>query len=437
MPATTGRTAVLHIGDQKAGSKTIQRLLVENEAAFRARGVARNHCFLHGDYHSGLRAVALTRTDSSQREMLEWGVGDDAAQAALKRRLDADLAAEIAALPTSIHTVAFSHEGLLFTDRAALERMREMLAPSFERFRIVAYIRRQDRAAVSRYSTQLRNGLEKSPRLPALMRLRGRVKLRHFDAPLAEWAAVFGEAAVRPRVFDRGAFVSGDLVDDFLTAAELGGPDGLIRPELRNESMNRPAQELLRQLHDHVPTVRDGGLNPDRKALAAMLSEVASGRGDTPSRLAAWLYYRRHARSNEEVRRRWFPERAQLFEGGFDDYPWIAPRRPSPDEVAPTLGALIALYGARATEARLDALLARAALALKTGRAETAAAAYRRACRLSPDAAAAWIGLAQAELALGAADQAAKALARAPAEDVPAQLLRRVETAQAAALRAN
>ncbi|MBY0331648.1 MAG: hypothetical protein K2X49_13375 [Acetobacteraceae bacterium] len=154
------RTAILHIGPPKTGSTSIQRFLAGHRAELLKRG------FVYPEApgkrnHVGLAAIG-TREDYRGNIMRRAGAAAD--PTVLRERLARDLAAEMAALPESVHSAIFSSEQLAvrIKDTAGLEQLRTLLSPHFGAFRIIGYLRRQDEAAVSRYSTGLRSGGETS-----------------------------------------------------------------------------------------------------------------------------------------------------------------------------------------------------------------------------------------------------------------------------------
>ena len=412
-------TAILHVGDQKAGSKSIQRFLQINQAALARRGVIRNTGLLHNVYHSGLSAAVASVGAAARPEFGEWGVASAEDQRALRQDLSARLAAEAAAAPVSARAMAFSFEGLLFMTPEEAARLRDFLAPFFGQFLIVAYLRRQDLSAVSRYSTQIVNGRNLDPRLPSLNPFALQPPLRRYDKALETWAALFGGGAVRPRLFQRPDFPNGDLIDDFIEAAALGPADGFERSPPENESHSATTLAVLNALNPQLPPVVGGRRNPARDALIRALAAHAGPDRATPSRAAAWAHYMLHFRSNRRLKRRWFADRRRLFDPGFARYPWIAPRRPTLRDAGPLLAAAVAALSGAAQQRLLEARLARAAKALSGGDAAAARRIARQAAASAPLSEKPLLLLARAELACGdpaAARRAAEAaLALTPA----------------------
>jgi hypothetical protein len=293
------RRAIIHIGAPKTGTTSIQEYLNLNRhemqqlrfAYPRAPG-QRTHIFLAAAIAEAARTGSMTSLDLLRK----------------------NLAAEIAALPETVHTVIFSSEHLsvkIASDEDA-RRLRQFLDSWFESYRIVLYMRRQDERAVSDYSTQLRTGRNAESVLP-------NKKFRRDDyLPILErYSAAFGQDTLAPRLFVRDAFKDGDLLTDFREVAGLPELPNML-PKVLNFSFSATAQELMRRLnamrggneeHDKVPTrVRD-------------ILRRYSGPGRRPSRKEAMEYYEAFSASNEKIRATWFSDRATLFPEDFSRYP--------------------------------------------------------------------------------------------------------------------
>jgi len=299
-PGAPGRTAVLHIGPMKTGSTSIQAWLRHHAPALRAAGVAMplmeidsNLSPLVGDLdphcHKGRNPVA-----------------DAITPAALRAALDA--------LPDEVRVCVLSAEMMgQRMGREGVLAYRDLLAPYFDRFRVVVYLRRQDQLDVSRHSTTLRRGD------------RGRMLQMPLDYAriLDEWADAFGRDALRPRLFGRAELVDGDVIADFVAAAELPPVAPATIGQEINPSLDAAAQTLLAKLGKRCRETMGThlmGLH-GQLGLIAYLDRTHAGVGRLPSRADAEAFLAQASEGNERVRREWFPERATLFDEDFSAYP--------------------------------------------------------------------------------------------------------------------
>jgi hypothetical protein len=281
---------------------------------------------------------------------------------------------EMAALPAAAHTLVLTSEyfgnSLTRPDRVA--PLKALLDRHVAAYRVVVYLRRQDEHAVSSFSTAMRAG--EARRTGPLSS-----RPKDYEALLEAWSAVFGPAAIRPRIFDRDALRGRDVVLDFLETAGIPLPTGATAPSAaRNTSIRPEAQAFLAHLAAHARSMGlvedDFRAIPNRARLIAALDHRFAGPGLLPARAEAMAFYDRCRASNERVRAAWFPDRATLFPEDFSRYPEAA-------TPPPTLQAMFEV----ALSTVLDLMTAEA-----PGDAETAprSAAREAPTRLNPERAA-------------------------------------------------
>jgi len=304
---------VIHMGAAKTGSSTLQEFFHLNRARLRAAGVlypsspgARNHSLLAECCIDPERGTAPVSAEHRNRDFREA------------------FAEEIAREANGADYLLVSSE--LFHARlwnaGEITRLKALLEPWCSSWRIVFYLRRQDRYATSLHSTYLRRGGESDAILDVL-------NPHHFDygSILAMWSSVFGADAMIPRVYEPGALVGGDIVVDFLDAGGL--PPALAngqRPANRNVALSANAQWFLREFNRRRPATLDASSDAEtrlRRHVADFLAAHCAGAPALPDRDAARAFYATYRASNAEVARRWFGREA-LFEESFDDYPETA-----------------------------------------------------------------------------------------------------------------
>ncbi|MBV1799428.1 hypothetical protein [Siccirubricoccus sp. G192] len=334
------RRAIIHIGTAKTGSTSIQRMLAANRAVLLHHGFAypaspgeKNH------FRLAIYAGSSAQVDKMARVTGEAG---DAAWVA--ERLEADLAAEMAALPESVHTVIFSNEHCYrkVDTPAAARRLKALLAPHFDRFTVIAYLRRQDELAVSLYSTRMRSGSSDTDLLPPLEGRRRNAQRFDWALMLDRWAEAFGPEAVAPRRFLREAFPGGDLLRDFQAACGMDGLLDIAGEAVRNPSLNAAAQEFLRRLN---AATRGGEAEEGDEKVPEFIRHVVDSRfggpGRRPSRAEAEAFCAAFRDSNERLRATWFPALDQVFPADFSRYPEAADPLPAEAEVLEVAMAVI------------------------------------------------------------------------------------------------
>ena len=316
------RHLTLHIGLSKTGSSSIQRVLAEQRPAMEALGV-------YYPRSPGWANHALLPASLVRDPAILWGfhpaTWEGMTPAARLARFRTEWEAEMAALPAWAAHVVISAEqigGLLRSD-AEVQRLADLLAPLFESIVVVAYLRRQDQHVASAYSQHLRGGVMEAPALPE-----GGPEAHYeydYGTLLGRYAAAFGDATMRVRIFARGSLAGGDVVEDFLSVAGFSLPVPDEAPnKTANVSISLEGQALMLAAGRRMAAAcadeswRD---QPPWRRFAESVSERFAGRGWRPARADAEAFMARFAATNEQARARYFPQLETLFPLDFSDLP--------------------------------------------------------------------------------------------------------------------
>lgn len=299
------RRIVLHIGAEKTGTTSIQSWLADHRALWERVGVL-------------YPRAAGTR---NHMRLARWA-HDEAAGApgGPHAAFPSELAEECAR--TRAHTIVLSNEHChsRLTGIAQIRRLLNLLSQLGEEIRVVLYLRRQDRLAVSLFSTALKMGHAPNTILPSLEQ--GLPYYYDFRAIVRNWATVFGTDRLLVRRFAGAAFEGGSLLNDFAAAAGLPTNVGIPEPPRENESLTELAQRFLFALNSITPKPRPRNDDVYRRDIVESLTKRYSGRGMQPSRMEAERFYAPFREGNEQVRRACFPDQsAPLFDESFGDYP--------------------------------------------------------------------------------------------------------------------
>jgi hypothetical protein len=307
------REAIIHIGTMKTGSTSIQNVFNKYREQFLAQGALYSRS--PGKTAHQLLTYAAAgrhRKDRNPEEPVWGGIDPDVRLA----QFDVEFREEMENIPTHVDRVIFSDERLSFMlrNQEDIKPLRERLAPYFSKFTVIAYLRRQDSYLASRYSELLRVGAVGEPdhRRSNMMRLQ-EYDYQHL---LDMWAGVFGEHSIKPRIYERGKDRNFDSVDDFIAACRIDlvvSPDD--RARLSNPSMNMAGQEVLREV-GRLLQRRTGNANVRGalwRSISHAVTKAVPGKGWLPTRQEAAEFMENFKASNDDVRRRFFPDRAALF----------------------------------------------------------------------------------------------------------------------------
>jgi len=311
---------ILHIGTEKTGTSTIQWFLANNRKALARDGVIYPSATgKNGGTQWGFAGCVQPNTwKTDVGEAL--GINSVSDQKQYRENLQATLLREFESTPeANVLIISSEHLHSRLSDKNVIIRLKEFLEPWVESFEIVLYLRRQDRMAVSLYSTKIKSGNANPVLFPGAPK--GPVPY-YFDYNKIydNWCAIFGDNAMRVRLFSPNEWVLGDLIQDFCAVCGLQS-DGKRMPEVKNESINRMGADFLLEANKQLPRFVEGQKNIERVALAQFVSHLCRGKSYPANREEAMKFYQRFVDGNEKLRKKVFPERSEpLFDEDFSDY---------------------------------------------------------------------------------------------------------------------
>ncbi|WP_200327938.1 hypothetical protein [Thiocystis violacea] len=232
---------ILHIGLEKTGTTSIQRFLSANH-----RRLIERHRVLYPLHPSLCRDDAHTPLTAGLLPASACDFISPEARPGVTDMIDA-LEASLDKAP---ETLIFSAEHLSSRlDRASIAQLAQLLC--LFAVEILVYVRTQAEMGVSAFSTHLKCGRrdwflprEISPKNP------------YYDVVgmLAPWVEIFGQDAIRLRVFDPQQLHRGDIIDDVLAMIGIQDTTGLEREAPLNTSLNLAEAALLHRFNQCVPT---------------------------------------------------------------------------------------------------------------------------------------------------------------------------------------
>mgnify|MGYP006272359197 CR=1 FL=1 len=314
----------LHIGTEKTGSTAIQAQLERNRDGLAAQGYALPR-FL-GDANHRALACAFISDEASDDFLSARALHTPRERAEFRRRLlqRLDTDRREAARHAHSYVISSEHFQSRLSTAGEVRRFACSVLPLFSEVRVLCYLRRQDRMALSFYTEKLRNGYLPATILPLQNLERWAPILPpffDFEALLERWSAACPGALIEPRIYSRGALEGGDVVQDFF--AWLGCPAPAAAGALRaNAALSRAGQTALLAFNrahggDAAGRARSQAL---RERLNDFLQRRAAGSGRLPARREAEFWLQAFAAANGRVARRWFA-RGELFDRDLADYP--------------------------------------------------------------------------------------------------------------------
>jgi len=314
------KKAILHIGTEKTGTKTLQELLFLNKEQLANNGTA----ILNSTGHKDDRNLATycLSSDKSDDHTESLMLNSILARENWKRKLEFEIDNEIKLLDDKIHTVIISSEHLhsRLTSEEEVLTLRKLLNKYFDKFKIIVYLRRQDEVATSLYSTALRVGLYVKKIIPDPT---SRFARYYYDYQLLldRWENIFGKDSLQPRIFSRSEFIDNNLISDFLNCCEIDSSKEIALPQNENEALSATLQQVLLSFNHYSPWRQNNALH--RKMINLIINHFSSilpGAPMLPTRKDAESFLCAFVESNRHVAEKWF-NREELFDECFAKYP--------------------------------------------------------------------------------------------------------------------
>jgi len=430
-------TAVIHIGVEKTGTSSIQRFLEGNREALLNEGKL-YPSFPRNERGSQWGLVARISDRVLGVDVSQYlGLRNRSELDDYRRQVDVSLDRQIKqAQNLRFLIVSSEHFHSRLKNRAEIELLRDYMGRWCGDFKILMYIRRQDRLAVSRFSTALKSGSVDWEVFPAI----GDELTYYFDfwAIYRNWARVFGADQVQVGIFEVDQLEHSDIVRDFSGRAGIG-VENKSWPGRVNESLNKAGADFVRELNRRIPVTEGGLRNAARERIVSLVAQVCSGGGRLlpAAREEAIRFYRAFSDSNAELARAVFPERVNgLFSEDFSEYPetreWPKPKYA--DAVGIAIDAIQrAAKWDEARQLRANNFHLRGMLALKDGNADRAIEMFQAVLQIAPEHFGANFQLARLRLERGEVEGGRKHLDAAIASAPPdheglAQLRRKYRT---------
>lgn len=274
---------VLHIGQGKTGTTSIQRMLRLRRSELAAHGVL--YPVSPGPERHTKLGLSF-RSDAELPSQPAWRRMQAQSPDRFRRRVHRRLTREIET--AALSRVVVSDEALYGLRAPSLERLRSFTETVARRVRVVVYLRRQDDHLVSLYQQQVKVG---ETRRLSDWAAGDRARIYDYAQRLRDWRDVVSPTEIVVRRFERSAFHEGSLEADFLRAAGLPALRLADRPAT-NESLDAETVEFLRVLNLYEAEER--GEAPglmDHRHLTDLLADHSGGPALSlpPDRLDAFM----------------------------------------------------------------------------------------------------------------------------------------------------
>lgn len=353
------KRAILHIGTEKTGTTSIQKFLYENRIKLGAKGILFSET---AGYLSNQNLVVYAKkAPESDLAPPSLDVHNRSDLSLWKDQFAVKHSAEVVAFQQrhTDSTVIYSAEHLQsrLTTISEIKRAARLLRPMFDQIEVLVYLRRQDRYALSAHSTAVRAGGQNDF---AFESVNAEGPYYNYRELLENWSEVFGEDAVRVRLFEKSRLIGRDVVEDFQSVTGVDQLDlALAAPDSVNEALSHTALSLLRrfnELQEGDACLNGKSKQQVRPRLLDAVQAIDDDFGKVlPVRASAVAFYERFVKDNQWIADRWLD--GEGFDDDFSAYPEKDIELPILENLDSQLEQLIAgLFQSRLKIANLQAV---------------------------------------------------------------------------------
>lgn len=298
--------AIIDIGDQKTGSKSRQTFLRRNSDELSRNGC----CLLEStkvvDYDMGLAAYAgrkAARDTFLNKKNISNGSD-------LDRFIEEGVEKELK--ENACHTVFFSFEGLMHLEVSEVEKLTSMLYQHFSEIFVIGFLRRQDRKAVSAYTTRLKNGAATD--LNVLYFSNGNPRGADYYERFERWRKFVPKENITFINYDECE----DVTRKFVDVADI--PGELIFDEARrNTSMSALGSEVLRRFNKDLAHRNEYKNRKER--VRTVIRNYYTGESFRPAKKEAEALFWKFSDSNEKLAKSLGAKEKYFFDENFSEYP--------------------------------------------------------------------------------------------------------------------
>lgn len=251
------KTCILHIGTPKTGTTSIQATLFHNRKKLLKDGI--NYFNLTMTHHAV--AQMFDSKDKSRSKLInhESITKPDQTKPILLTEIKKNRSKYF----------VISSESLGMLKEAGVRELKKFLAPHFDAFKIISYVRNPYEYASSAaqqlikagavHETLYKNTLKKGSH-PGAGSLSPQYKRR-----IVAYNNLFGKENVIVREFSRPTLKNQDVIDDFFEAAfNYSATLKNIKKLNQNDSLDQSLIKTIGALNKSIPTMKHGAKNPDR-----------------------------------------------------------------------------------------------------------------------------------------------------------------------------
>ena len=198
------------------------------------------------------------------------------------------------------------------TDLEEIQRLRKILFSfGINDISITVYLRDPAEIANSLFSTGIKCGkIFEIPPPPEDIYFNN---VCNHKNTLINFANVFGESNLRPKIFEKSELVNASIIDDFLDTIAIPASCNYIIPENKNKALSLMGINITRRINKNISSFTQDKPIPQRSNIISYIEKHFTDSKYYMSKELFDNYDKVFKESNEWVRQKYFPHKKSLF----------------------------------------------------------------------------------------------------------------------------
>lgn len=298
---------ILHVGTEKTGSTSIQRVLHGSRNELLEHGVLYPSTENYNG-HVQLTACALDDQVSNPIKRL-LKVTEPSEFNAFKERTLAALNDEVKVYSPDTIVISDEHINVHLYEKAHLESFRRICEAFGDIQTVIIYLRRQDEFSLSMFSQSVKSGRVSISLLDNPLTIYKEIPSRlNYLSILDNLSSVFGREKITPVIYDRVRTDSGGVVSDFLARANITSMPVASTCYEYNKSIDARIIKQLGRVSSILKSANSRYTESLRKKIIAISQKSFTGPGPVLSRAAHAEFMAQFESQNKQVMQEYFPD---------------------------------------------------------------------------------------------------------------------------------
>ena len=308
---TNHKRLYLHIGTEKTGTTSIQKFLKINRVLLAKHGIGIPES-LGAEMHYYLQLMANNDDYIDSFTMNMELSNDQKDRKDLKSAWERAFAQEVKESAHKIWIISCETLHSRLRKKEEIKRLKRILKEIFAEINIVVYLRDPLSMYISRMTEQAKAAIKVE--LPDPVSLNREFDICDHRTTIKRWKGSMGQGKMIIRLFEKNSLTNNSVIDDFIDACDLPRCD-YQHPKPQNRSLSKAGLMLLNEVNRYVPRRwLNRKIIPSRALLTRYFQKtMQKGQRFKPSEDDIKIYDTYYKSSNEWVRKRYYPDREQLF----------------------------------------------------------------------------------------------------------------------------